>query len=505
MNKQLVIILFFLGSIAYPQSNITVALSLNDCINCTLSIHELRDKLNNPKIRFLLNEELEADSTLVNTRTGLNNFSPREVVYSDSLYNKFAKGVRSTVSLIKDGKLIYTDLLYKLDVDKFVGEYNKAFTTISATGNNVNISKTTSASSFKGAKVAVSATGTRCFNALRKGIMQIQADETLLVYSTQLKRYTYYDGQGNSKDIVADSLWMKMAYQTYYKDKGWQKEYKAMNELILQAPNVLPAIKYGSKEGNKLLFLVDVSFMRVAGDNDVHISKKAFLAEFDIKKNALTNCFYIDSQMLDAKGYYINSNGFTKKDGVYLFALGSTLDPVTDTKFIATYLPNKKSGNILELKEILGANIPENYLKYGLNGNFQSYTFDNKLVCLNFGEYIYDWKNKIKYPVPYTKEETESLATIYDMMIKGGSRITTFFLYDIFDGPGNIYVLYTDPANNLKLINIDKKTKAKVESRIIIENSKLNTYKSNESFRIKNSRQLIYIDNNNCLAYLDIQ
>ncbi len=480
MKKSLLILLLSIGAFASAQSNITVALSLNDCISCTISIHELRDRLHNPKIRFVLNEELEPDSLLVNTRTGLNNFSPREVRYSDSLYKKFAEGVRSTVSIIKNDKIVYTDLLYKLDVDKFIEQYNSIFTTLSP-GNSA---------------------GNICFKSPRKGIMQIQQDESLLVYSTQLKRYTYYDVQGNAKDITADTLWMKKAYQVYYKS-DWQKEYKAMKELIAETPNALPAIKYGIKEADKLLFLADVSFIRVDKNNDLRIFKKAFLAEWDIKKNELSNFFYINTEAFDTRGYYINSNGFTKREGVYLFALGTNSDPVADSKFIATYIPSKKSNGILELKEILEPNIPENYLKYGLNGNFQNYTFDGNLVCLNFGEYIYDWKNKIKYPIPYTKQETESLATIYDMVTKGVGRITTFFLYDIFDGPENIYVLYADAANNLKLINISKKNKTMLKSSIVVTKDKMDAYKNYSTFRIKNGKQLVYIDNNSCVAFLD--
>lgn len=458
---------------AFPQDdlpNIVIALSLNDCVNCNVSIHQIRERLKSQKLTFVLPRQFEADSALVNTKTGIHNFKPQVTIYSDSIFYKYAKGIRSTANIIKDGQPVYNDFLYKLDIEHFTSEYHRY-----STASQV------------------------CYSPLRSGIQLIQPDQTLLINNYQLGRWTYYNNKGSYKDIIADSLWIKKAYQTYYKPNEWHKRYNEITVLLKEYPNALPVINTAIIDNSELLMLTEISFMEPGKDNNINIVKKPFIAIIDAATGTLKAFKRINTVALSNKNYYINTADFTKQGNVYLFPINSNNDPVKDTKFLATFTENSKTG-VLELREILPATIPENYIKYGLNNNFHNYIMKGNLALLKFGEYIYDWKNKIKYPIPFPKEDFDTLATLYDGVMNGGKPLS-YYINDIYEDVDTIYILYNDKDNNLWVALVDKKTKTAKNKSLVLEKEKLTAIKNSPGFKFKDNKTLVCLDNNNCLAY----
>lgn len=473
MKKILAFFMLAYAQFAFPQDDspsIVIALSLNDCVNCNVSIHQIRERIKDQKLTFVLPKQFEADSTLVNTKTGINNFKPQVTIYSDAIFYKYSKGLRSTANIVKNDQPTYTDFLYKLNIDTFVSEYNKPSNTPQV-----------------------------CYSPLRSGIQLIQPGQTLLINDYQLGRWTYYNNKGSYKDIIADSLWIRKAYQTYYKPQEWHKRYNQITDLLKEYPNVLPVINAAVIDNSELIMLTEISFMEPGKDNNINIVKKPFIAIIDAATGGLKAFKRIDTVALSNKNYYINTADFTKQGNVYLFPINSNNDPVKDTKFLATFTENSKTG-VLELKEILPATIPENYIKYGLNNNFHNYIMKGNLALLKFGEYIYDWKNKIKYPIPFPNEDFDTLANLYDGVMNGGKPLS-YYINDIYEDADTVYILYNDKDNNLWVALVDKKTKTAKKKTLVLEKEKLTAIKNSPGFKIKDNKTLVCLDNNNCLAY----
>src|SRR5690606_14308868 len=106
------------------------------------------------------------------------------VIYSDSLYNKYSNGVKSTINIVENERKIYSTDLYKLNIENFLNIYL----------NDKN----------------------NCFKSVKSGAKFIQDEKSILVWSYQLGRWTYYD-ENKEFDIIADNLWVKQAYRIYYK------------------------------------------------------------------------------------------------------------------------------------------------------------------------------------------------------------------------------------------------------------------------------------------------
>ena len=88
MNKyfSLIILLSSLLSFSNNSKKIIVALSLNDCANCSVVLYQIYEELKHPEITFILKSHLESDSLLVNNRTGIYEFEKSKVIYSDTLH-----------------------------------------------------------------------------------------------------------------------------------------------------------------------------------------------------------------------------------------------------------------------------------------------------------------------------------------------------------------------------------------------------------------------------------
>src|SRR5690554_5794638 len=98
----LIFILFFTAIYANNKRKIIVALNLNDCISCSLALTEINKVLNHPEMTIVFEEELIADSLLVEKRTGINNFKSANVIYSDSLFKEYANGIQSTINIVEN-------------------------------------------------------------------------------------------------------------------------------------------------------------------------------------------------------------------------------------------------------------------------------------------------------------------------------------------------------------------------------------------------------------------
>src|SRR5690606_24273134 len=214
----LIFILFVTTIYANNKKKIIVALSLNDCISSTAPLYQINSALNNPEMLIIVKSELEPDSLLVNKRTGVDNYKSSTVKYSDDLFEKYSNGIKSTINIIENEKKIYSADLYKLNINDFINVYSDKENT--------------------------------CFNNLKQGVQYIQFDESLLLYNSQLSRWTYYDKE-NSLDIIADEEWVKKAYDIYYKENDVKEKYNQIISLAQQYPAVNPSIEYGVKINNE--------------------------------------------------------------------------------------------------------------------------------------------------------------------------------------------------------------------------------------------------------------
>lgn len=153
MRKLYTLLLLFLSIAinAKQTKKIIVALSLNDCISGSVSLYELNNVLKNPEMTIVFKDELKSDSLLVNKKIGLSNYKSSSVIYSDSLYNKYSNGIKSTINIVEKDKKIYSADLYQLNINDFLSVYLND-------GNN-------------------------CFKNVKSGTKFIQDDESLLVWN----------------------------------------------------------------------------------------------------------------------------------------------------------------------------------------------------------------------------------------------------------------------------------------------------------------------------------
>lgn len=474
--RNIICIFFFLFNLLLYSNNtkkIIVALSLTDCANCSIILNQLNQKLNKPKMTFIFRSELEPDSLLVYKRTGLNNFNS-VVKFSDELYEKYSIGPRSMINIVKNNSVIYSSLLLELDIDDFLNKYDNK-------------------------------TEMFCFNNLKKGVPFIQNDYSLIIHNPQLKRWSYYD-QSNSVDIIADDSWVKKAYEIYYKDEQEVTEkfndYKA---LLKELSSIMPEAKKCIKiKTNKLVFLTDVSFLEKKYEKkNIDVIKKYFLITYGIDEKGIIDIKYINTENQNLnKKYIIAGNDFHILNEEYIFPIKPYSTFSKESKFLSVFMVNKKNPSELILKEVLNKNIPNNYIEYKLNNNFHDYNFHEEFVLLKFGEFIYDYKNNIQYNIPFAKSEFNTLSTVVSDAYKTGV-ISSYYIRDIFSNDDeSLFLLYKDSSKNLKQMEINKKTDKILKDYIILTADELKDYKNNSSFTFNEKREILYLNNDNCILKL---
>jgi len=464
MNKNLILLLFFLSISVYAKQTkkIIIAFSLNDCLTCSVSLYELNNVLKNPEMTIVFKEELKTDSLLVNKKIGLSNYKSSSVIYSDSLYNKYSNGIRSTINIVENNKRIYSTDLYQLNVNDFLSVYLND-------GNN-------------------------CFKNIKSGTKLIQDEKSILVWNYQLDRWSYYD-LNNEFDIIADNSWVKKAYSIYYKGTELEKKYNEYENTVKEYPALNPVIDKGIKiNDNELLFMTTVYFSEINPvTNEDVVVQKIFFVTYNIQKQTISSMKYVNAESLKGQ-YYINPSEFNITEEGYIIAL--RVDDYTKTdkiKYLALFQINKNNENELILKEPLDNNIPNNYIKYKLYSNFNKYHFDKSLVLLEYGEYIYDYKKNIQYKIPLPESEFNTLNSIYDALKTG--KLSTYTIDDIADKGSSILLLYRDSSKNLKLMEIDKNTQKALKDTIIMTTEELEPH-FRSWFTVNANSEIHYFNNN---------
>lgn len=464
------LLLFFLFGFSNNRK-IIVAFSLNDCISGSASLHELNQILKNPEMTIVFQSELKADSILVKKKTGVDNFKSSVVIYSDSLYNKYSNGVKSTINIIENNRKIYSTDLYKLNIEDFLNIYLTA-------KNN-------------------------CFKSVKSGARFIQDDKSILVWSAQLGRWTYYD-ENMEFDIIADDSWVKKAYSICYKGGVIEKKYKEYENLIKDYPALNPVINKGIKINDKeLLFMITVHFTETKNNSDKDaVVQKIFLVSYNIKTQEISSMKYVNEESLSKNKYYINNSSFNTFEDNYIITL--TKDEYTESgeiKYLALFQINKNNPNELILKEILDSNIPNNYIKYKLYHNFNSYHFDKSLVLLDFGEFIYDYKKNIQYKIPLPESEFNTLNNVFEALTTG--KLSTYNIDDIADKGNTILLLYRDSSKKLKLMEIDKKSQKAIKDIVIMSAQELEPHFSSW-FTVNAEGEIYYLNNKNCIVKIQV-
>lgn len=455
MNNN-ILILLLLSSLAIYATNkkkIIVALSLNDCISCSIALTEVNNILKNPEMTIVFEEELMTDSILVKKKTGLDNFKSAVPIYSDSLFKEYVNGIKSTISIVEDNQKLYSSNLYQLNVNEFLDAYL----------NNENT----------------------CFKNVKPGTAFIQDSKSMLVWNYKLGRWSYYDEE-NRFDIVADTSWVIKAYNIYFKNNESDKKYREYVKYVEEYPAINPIIRKGKKiNNNELLFITTVHFIE-NDSNTITFIPNNFLVTYNIQKQEISSIKFINAKSLSNANYFINSSNFDIIENGFLIPLMKddySID--TENKYLAIFRPNSDNKNELIINKIINNNIPNNYIKYKLYQNFNGYRFDKSLVLLEYGEYIYDYEKNIEYKIPLPETEFDKILNIYGNSNTDGTTVYT--VHDIADKGASILFLYNDSSNNLKLMEIDKTTQKAIKDDILIksENSTIDSWFSiNEDFEI---------------------
>lgn len=475
MNKIIFIIIFLFNLLAFSNNSkkIIVALSLNDCANCSVALYHINEKLNDPDITFILKSHLKVDSLLVNNRTGIYEFKRGTVKYSDSLFNKYANGIKSTINIVENNKIIHSSLLLEVKIDEFLKIYN-------STENEI------------------------CFNKLKEGVKYIQYDNSLLVYNSELYRWSYYD-KNNELDIVADNDWVKKIYEAYYNSIEAQERFKEYELVVKQYPNIYPVVSNGTKiNDNEILFVVDINFFKKEiGKENTDIIKRQFFINYNIKEKKFETIRYLNTEnSILAKKYYINSRVFHTFNNNYIIPIITLEDATIDSKYLAIFEINKNNPNELTLKNIIDKNIPSNYIKYKIYNNLHGYCFDKSLVLLKYGEFIYDLEKNKQYKIPFPQEAFDKLDNIVANLVNG-DRKGAYYIADISDQGKTILLLYKDSNKDLKLMEIDKQTEKAIKDEVLLSSIELDVYKYIDSFSFNEKGEVHFLYNNNCITILN--
>lgn len=472
MNKyfSLIILLSSLLSFSNNSKKIIVALSLNDCANCSVVLYQIYEELKHPEITFILKSHLEADSLLVNNRTGIYEFEKSKVIYSDTLHKKYSNGIISSIHITKNDESIYSSPLLNVEMSEFLKYFREE--------NNY------------------------CYKNLKNEVKQIQYDNSLLSFSTELYRWTYYD-PNNEIEIIADTNWVKEIYNLYYKNIEKSKAYFEQYEYVLKTyPNIYPIIRRGKKiNANELVFIVNVKFFEKEDNElDNKIINKDFFVHYNIKENKIEKIRFInieDSSI--AEKYFINSNSFHIYNDNYIIPIIDHGDTTEESNYLTIFEVNPNDSNEIILKNVIQDKIPNNYIKYEIYYNLHDYRFDKSLALLSYGEYIYDFEKNKKYKIPFSQKEFDKLENIVSILMSG-NQSTAYYIYDISNQQNSILLLYKDSDKNIKLLEIEKKNEKVIQDKTLLTTKELSEFKFSETFLFNENGDVIFINNDNCIT-----
>ena len=474
MNKyfSLIILLSSLLSFSNNSKKIIVALSLNDCANYSVVLYQIYEELKHPEITFILKSHLEADSLLVNNRTGIYEFEKSKVIYSDTLHKKYSNSIISTIHITKNDESIYSSPLLKVEMSEFLKYFREE--------NNY------------------------CYKNLKNEVKQIQYDNSLLSFSTELYRWTYYD-PNNEIEIIADTNWVKEIYNLYYKNIEKSKAYFEQYEYVLKSyPNIYPIIRRGKKiNANELLFIVNVKFFEKEDNKlDNTIINKDFFVHYNIQENKIEKIRFInieDSSI--AEKYFINSHSFHIYNDNYIIPIIDHGDTTEESNYLTIFEVNPNDSNEIILKNVIQDKIPNNYIKYEIYYNLHDYRFDKSLALLSYGEYIYDFEKNKKYKIPFSQDEFDKLDNIVSILMSG-NQSTAYYIYDISNQQNSILLLYKDSDKNVKLMEINKANETVMNDEVLLTPNHSNYNIAGGTYIFDESGDVIYLNKDNCITKL---
>lgn len=463
------LILFSINSFAFYKKEIVVAVSLKDCVVGALSMYEVYKKLNKPNLTILLKKELESDSLLINKKLGLQNYQNAKVIYSNTLFDKYNKGIKSTISVVENDSIIYSDYLYKLDTQKFSEIYLRK--------------------------------DKNCFEKIKSGVSFIQDDLSLIIHNKEVGRLSYYDPI-IELDIIPDEDWVLKAYKIIYRNANeLNTNYNKYQKNVEEYPTLIPEINKAFKLNNhQLILLTSVYFFNYNEELEEEIpDERLFLFYYNIKNNKVETVKYLNGNNKELNDkYYINSFEFHSFDNKYIIPLVSdNYDNSNQHKYLSIFKENPNNSEELILDNILESNIPNNYLKYNLLHNFQAYRFSNSLALLFYGEFIYDFKNNIKYNIPLPENEFKLLSNVYQSQIDG--KISSYVIDDIYDNLNTILIVYRNSKKELKLMEIDKKSNDKIKDEVLMNENELKLI-PNSWFSFVSNGDIYYLNKDKCIT-----
>lgn len=431
-----------------------VKYGINDCINCSSQLYALQNQLSDKEINFIFPSKYKDDSLIVEGRFGLNQFKHR-ILFSDSLYTHWQKGMETYFIIVKDDTPVYTTKLKETSKEEFkknIALYDKRTDT-----KPINTYSSASALNAEEKKQ-------ESFCMVNNGSVDgfsIFDSVSFLTLNGSLNHYTYHD-INNASDIafLPDTNTTKMIYKTFYGDKEYREHYNLIRQGQQNLPGMNSQFDNVFKNKQELYFLTTGYFVFniniVNNDSNISVGQRPFLLKYSLQQKEFTNCYFVKG--IDSI-FYISPSYIKQIGELYYMPIKATRTD-SSSKIMATF---KIHNDSLVLNEILPFTIPENYIKYKLYDNFKDPVYDGNLFAFARGEVVYDLATKQTYKLPLQDNEyTELENLLADAMaqFKTGKVSDTYYFYisALCDDNENYKVLYFTKNKEYYTITVNKKT-----------------------------------------------
>jgi hypothetical protein len=316
----------------------------------------------------------------------------------------------------------------------------------------------------------------RCFKKLthKKSDIFVLDDSSIISRPHGLGRIDYISDRINLS-FTTDAEVLLNCYKAYYGDKAYDTPYINIKNAITEFPNFKPElIKCVKKDDSTLVFTVTASFMKFTlGDVDgkydtiIDVYKEYFIQEYSMRERRYSKCFYIDDRGAKELGYSIGSDVFFV-DGKYVLAAGSS-DKLTSPKYLAEFIPSVAFDRIV-FRQFYKVNLPENYIKYNIQGDFIQPLFGRHLVVMIFGNVVHDFISGAVYKIPLADKEYKSLENIKERLANRDRSDYYFRIMDIRDAGPEIELLYKSVGDELVYLKFSKIDPRIKTSQVVVRN-----------------------------------
>ncbi len=423
-------------------------LGIFDCINCNAYLVLLKKEIKNRPIQIILPESYQYDKDMIISKYRLNEMN-LTFNFSDKEFYRFDSPKSYLIKVNSKGEEEATILS---DVD---------FATLFSKDSIQN----------------------KCINEVKNYYSFSEMNNGLLLKNIPLGKFAVYDWkQGVTLQFFADNNTAMQNYMSFYEENfsSWYELYKIYSNAYPMVQTRYEDI-VGSNTFENEIFLISSSTIIVPpkSGTDTHGVNMNFLnwiinftdlsqsKSLVIPNNGLPDGYSFKSQLL------INNQDF-------IFPLLYKYEYDNNVKILAKYYLNRED-SVLEFSSMLPFTIPETYIEYKLNFNFNTYLQDKQLITLSFSNVVYDCQNLKTYQIWDVRDSIFKNLSLLKNDKK--NNYEGFSILDIKDGENNdFYILYLDNYNKVTCLTYSKESKKIINEKIILQNFHFQDYDFVPSF-----------------------